>query len=283
MIDLTSMLEGHSKAMFSTFLYYRPQRILLDCGEGAAMQMGTKVFGIEKILLSHGHIDHISGIPMVLFTRMAAKGDNTKPLLIFYPENDPDILRLKAYCDDQFSDLPYQLFWIGIKPGHALHLGKEKSCVAYETKHDSTRTTLGYKFYEKRKKLKPEFKSLHSPNIVEALATMPLEDVMDVQDRIILNYTGDTVPLDVKEFENTDVVLHECTFLDGNDVKYKSHSVLEDVMKIMMQAQPKALFLYHISTRYSAAHAQKLVKEMCKEMEVVFPVWIMYGENMWQV
>ncbi len=256
MIDLTSILEGHSLAMFSTFLYYRPQRILLDCGEGVAKQMGTKVFGIDKILLSHGHIDHISGIPMVLFARMAARGDNLKPLFIFYPEGDPDIIKIKAYCDGQFPDLPYQLFWIGIKPGHVLHLGKEKSCITYETEHDVTRTTLGYKFYEKRKKLKKEYESLSSPNIVEALATKPLEEVMDVQDRIILNYTGDTVPLNVKEFENTDVVMHECTFLDGADVKYKSHSVLEDVMKIIIQAQPKALFLYHISTIYSAAHAQ---------------------------
>ncbi len=87
-VNLQTLIQGHSKALYSTWIFYRPDRLLIDCGEGAATALGNNSYAIEKVLLTHGHIDHISGLPSLLWSRAAGMGDNEKPLEIYYPQGD---------------------------------------------------------------------------------------------------------------------------------------------------------------------------------------------------
>ena len=57
--DILDNLTGYSKAMYSTWFYYKPARLLFDAGEGVASALGNFIFGIERIFISHGHHDHI--------------------------------------------------------------------------------------------------------------------------------------------------------------------------------------------------------------------------------
>ena len=92
-----SLFRGHSKALYSTWVFYRPDRLLLDCGEGAATQLGNESYAIERVLLTHGHIDHISGLPSLLWARASGMGDNEKPLEILYPQGDVFVEYIKSY------------------------------------------------------------------------------------------------------------------------------------------------------------------------------------------
>ena len=73
-MTLPDVLSGYSKALYSTWIWYRPDRLLVDCGEGAATALGNHGFAIERILLTHGHIDHVGGLAPLLWARAGGMG-----------------------------------------------------------------------------------------------------------------------------------------------------------------------------------------------------------------
>ncbi len=57
---------------FSVFVETPGANLLFDCGSGSlfsdnARALGLELFGVESIVLSHGHCDHCDGLPRALF------------------------------------------------------------------------------------------------------------------------------------------------------------------------------------------------------------------------
>jgi ribonuclease Z len=278
----TELLTGYSKAMHSTWFYYKPNNLLFDCGEGVCLELSSKIYGIKTILLSHGHLDHIMGLPGLFFIRSSGRGDNEKPLHIIYPKGDKDIVRIREFIDKNFLppyELSFQVTWTEVNVGDSIPLGDKRYANVFATRHDSSRLTVGYQIMEKRKTLKKEFIELTGNDIKNKINAG--EDVLDINPRNILTYTGDTTVQNVAEYEQAELLIHECTFLNRDEVKYDSHSVLEDVLKCVVKYNPKNLLLNHFSVRYSPAMCSLAVKTLAKEMKLPFPVWIQYAEHCW--
>ena len=45
--QLVENISGYSKAKYSTWLFYRPDRLLFDAGEGVSTSLGNFVYGVE--------------------------------------------------------------------------------------------------------------------------------------------------------------------------------------------------------------------------------------------
>src|ERR1039458_7378814 len=78
------------------FLVSGEHYMLLDCGEGAQMQImryGLKSFRSDKIFISHLHPDHFLGLPG-LISSLSLKG-RTLPLDIFCPKGLQEILEVQ--------------------------------------------------------------------------------------------------------------------------------------------------------------------------------------------
>jgi ribonuclease Z len=74
------IIKAYSKGLYSNWYFYAPDRVLFDCGEGAALNLRAGIFAIEKIFLSHGHIDHIAGLPLLVSLRQSTTRAETDVL-----------------------------------------------------------------------------------------------------------------------------------------------------------------------------------------------------------
>lgn len=268
-------LIAYSKALYSTWLYYAPDRILFDCGEGVSSFLENKVYAIRRVFLSHGHADHVSGLMGLINIRNNAMGDREKDLTIYFPAGNHLISELIVYFSRTNRKLRYNLEWVPMQPGDRVPLHEAKRhgryLEAFATVHSSNEISLGYNIVERRRRLKPEYRDLSQREIAELVRAGKKEEITEEYDQRIFTYGGDSVPLKPVFIRNTEVLCHEATFLDDSDRKEYKHSTVWEAIEVAKEAGvKKELLLFHLSSRYRRDLPK--VKEKIEAMELPFKV-----------
>ena len=159
----------HSLGLYSSWCYHKPSRTLLDCGEGISLEMMNLCFGIERIMISHVHSDHVNGLVGLIGIRNSIKGDNSKPLQVYYPRDNWGMKDLIDYIEKRYSNwLKFKLDFIPIGSNFYLDIGNNKKIHAFESKHQKNGLTLLYKIEETRTKLKDEFIGKNIPELLKS-------------------------------------------------------------------------------------------------------------------
>lgn len=253
--------ELFSKGLYSTYLYVKEINSCFDCGEGMTTQLGPRCFGIRKLFISHGHHDHISGISSLIGARCVARGDNTAPLDIYYPENTYEIEELKLYIQKTRKPT-FPLNWVTIKPESQITLDNPKRRVkAFKVKH--TNNSLGYSIIEERKRGKPEYSNL-TPKEFKALTSQGVQ-VSTTYWANLWSYTGDAIEVNPQDIKNTDWLFCDTTFLNPDDRKDPTHFNINEAIKLAKDANAKKLVGIHISPRYSNKERKEYEKYAQKE------------------
>jgi ribonuclease Z len=287
---LSDNLEGYSKAIYSTWFYYGPDRVLFDAGEGMASRLENRAFAIRRVCLSHGHLDHISGLPTLLNIRMAGMGEKTKPLDIFYPEGDRFVEGLRAHLDRAMGRLSYDLNWRPVGANDRIPLTAdeddaprqhERWMETFPTAHSRGRLTLGYRIVEQRNRLRPEFSGRHQSEIRDMVKELGRDAVTERYAHRLLAYLGDTVPFDPEPYAGADVLLHEATFLDPADRENMVHSTLDEAIDAAVRSNARELVLFHVSSRYPRRQIRQMVPAALSAHG--FPLdraWLVYERHM---
>jgi ribonuclease Z len=285
--DLTTILRGYSKAMYATWFYYKPDHLLFDAGEGVASHLDNGVFGIQWVLLSHGHIDHLSGLPTLVHIRSAGMGEKTKPLTVYYPEGDRYVQMLSQYVGRTNPGLTFELTWETLQAGQRLELsgGGQHGRVleTFRTQHVPGRLSLGFNVLEKRRKLRPEFAHLSEADIRAYVRTHGREDLTCEYEQKLLSYAGDSMPVQPEDVRGTDLLLHEATFLTEADRERKVHATLEETLDLAAAAEVKGLVLFHISSRYPLNQVRREVRKQIRRRKLEVPVWALLEEKLERV
>ncbi|MEQ8189425.1 MAG: MBL fold metallo-hydrolase [Candidatus Eremiobacterota bacterium] len=280
--DVIDNLTGYSKAMYSTWFYYKAERFLFDAGEGVSTTLGNKIFGIKNVFLSHGHYDHIGGLAGIVLTRNSAMGDKTKPMAVYYPKNDNFIELQKEYIRKCCYNLTYDLTWHPLEKEDKIPLDcetKNRFIKCFATDHARGHLTLGYNLVENRTRLKKEFLELPQSSIVQLVKEHGKSYITENYEYIVLSYIGDSMPVCPDAVRGAEVLMHEASFLDEEERKYDIHSTLEEAINVAQEAQVKSLILYHISSRYNWDEINKKLYFIMKKKELAIPVTVVISSH----
>jgi ribonuclease Z len=252
-----------SKALYTTWIYYKPDRLLFDCGEGISAKLGNKIYGIEKIFISHSHIDHIAGLWGLINTRNNAMGSREKDLTIYYPENSRQI---ETYLDFILKSNRHLRYNLNIEPlslFDTIDLKNGRYIEPFKTLHSPAEKSYGYRIIERRNRLKEKYQSLSQNEIIDIVKKYGREELNDYYEANILTVSGDSLPISPEIADSAETLIHECTFIIEEDRKIRNHTSLKELIR---KSNPKRVIIYHISSRYNS-----LVRKTENDLRDEFP------------
>ncbi len=267
-------LQGASLAKYATWFYYKPDRILLDCGEGVSGSLQNFIYGVKTIFLSHGHGDHVWGLPGFLLSRASSMGERDKPVAIYHPKGERMFDRLRRLIKDVMPHPPFEIDWVELGPGEAIPLNAEGRLLrTFATGHMKGGRCLGANLIEVRSRLRPEFARLPQPELVGRIRELGKDAVTERYEQILLAYGADSSKLDPGLVRGAQVLLHEATFLDVRDMEGDQHATAQQAIEAAIEAEVQALVLFHISTRYAPREIRSKLLQLVAELRPPFPVY----------
>lgn len=271
----------------------RDKLYMIDCGEGAQLQMRRmhiKFSRLNHIFISHPHGDHCFGLPGLVSTlgMLGRIGE----LVIHAPKEIEEYMRpiMNIFC----KGMPYEIRFNNIDTrSHALIM-EDRSLAVYSIPLKHRVPTCGFLFEEKRKeahiiremvdfyrvpirclkdiKQGADYVTPEGETVPNARLTRPADPPKRYA------YCSDTAfcPSIIPIIEGVDVLYHEATFSEANKARAKEtfHSTAREAAEIARRANVKRLVIGHYSARYEEP------TELCNEAKCVFPSVIMANEGM---
>jgi ribonuclease Z len=253
----------------ATFIAYKAEGLLFDCGEGTQRQLkkaGISLSKITKIFITHWHGDHVIGLAGLLQSLGLSLGEQAQAIELYGPVGTRERLghMFHAFEFDRKLDLRVH----EAKSGIILE-NKDFVIECAALKHRVT--CLGYAFIE-RDKRRIDMKRVKKLSIPSGPLIGKLQEgsviahegkkiTPDMVSEVIpgkkVAYVTDTVVCQGahKLAENADLLICESTYhsdLTEQAHEY-AHMTAREAANIASQANAKKLILTHFSARYADA------------------------------
>lgn len=268
-------LRGFSRAMYSNWMWHRPLQLLVDAGEGLQIALGSNVFSPSVLAITHGHSDHVLGLPGLIAARRFGKGAVDKPLTIVFPEGSRGVQAVRELLGTAYSGVVFPLNWIAATPGTSISLGKGKQLEAITVRHTDNEPALGYRVVETRKRLKSEFASMTQAEVESAAREGTRDALLEDVRHALFVHSGDAMPIDPALAANADVLVHDATFLKEPDRREPIHATTEEALDVARRAGVKSLVLYHLSIRYDRTTAMPALRAQVAASGFTGDCWLL--------
>lgn len=242
-------------------LNYGGDCTLFDCGEGCQLALQKAKISpmkIRRICISHWHADHFSGLlPLIETMHLFGRKEE---LEICGPEASrfiDSLLELSylgfgfeieakdASTEEKeriFSGTEYEIFSIPVK--HSVpavgHLFKERDKWNIDKRRAKKLGLGGHILQDLKEKGK----------IKCGNKTIGIGDVARLTAGRKIIYSGDTEPVESLFREKPDLMMHDGTFVEDENIEIYSHSSAQQVAKLAKKYRIKKLILTHLSRRY---------------------------------
>lgn len=272
------------RGLSAHIVLYRDRRFLIDCGEGTQRQILRSGLGfkrLNKVLLTHGHLDHILGLGGFIST--LGRWENMDRVAIYGGQstlNRVSNLLFKVVFPNGRSPLKIELN--AIEPG-VLMADDKFSLTTFPVKHRGP-GCFGFLFEEKphRPFLAEKAEALGVPFGPERAKLVRGEPIVLANGRSVQpdEVLGEEIPGtkyvhvgDVGRTENllpicqdADTLVIEATYLeeDGDKARQFGHLTAAQAAHLAKAAHVKSLILTHISRRYNG----RMIRQ---EARAIFP------------
>lgn len=269
-------ITGYSTALFSTWYFVEELGVLFDGGDGIVSTLMHKARKVKHVFISHADRDHLTGLGQ--FLQLNAREGFP---IIHYPADCGSFPAMEEFFS-KFDPHVSDAVWKPIRDGEEIPIGKNHLVRAVRNGHvpitGNQDKSLSYKVVEQKNKLKPEFTDQNRKELNELIAAKGRDYVTEVVESEIFGFSGDTPVEDFGRWANTEVLIHEATFLaddDGASIKKhgNKHSKLDDVMEMASQSKIQKLILGHFSSRYSDEMILKQVANLKKKFGITIPIY----------
>lgn len=208
--------------------------------------------GIDTLLLSHAHADHVGALASFLGLR--ALHGRTSPLRVVLPAEVVDPLTCALAAMSELQRWPLHITAVPMRDGEQVALRGDLEVRAFKTYHPVP--SLAYLLVRRVAKLRPELRGLDGQDI--AARRRAGEEVHVFDDRAVLAYVTDTL---ITVFDHNPellrcpVLITECTFLDERksveSARAGCHIHLDEIIERAEQFQNQTIVLMHFSQLYS--------------------------------
>ncbi len=272
------------RGLSAQMVLYKDYRFLVDCGEGTQRQILQSGLGfrrLDRILLTHGHLDHILGLGGLIST--LARWEAIERLEIYGGRWALERVRDLIYgVVLRGAQPPMELVLIEVEPGPVMEAdGLE--VIAFPVRHRGP-DCLGYLFREKPRRpfLVEKAEALGVPpgperRLLVAGESVTLPDGRTIHpDQVLgpsrpgacLAHVGDAARTDglVEAVAGADLLVIEATYLEQEAelARQFGHLTARQAASLAREAQVHRLVLTHISRRYRDW-------EVLEEAQQIFP------------
>ncbi len=246
---------GYSVAGEETVVAMPQLDVCFDIGKAP-----DQVIAINNILLTHGHMDHAAGIAYYLSHRNFC---GQSPGTIVAPEKLLGPIRqiIDAWGRLDGNKIPANL--VGVKAGDEYQIKPNLFARVFPTKH--SRDSVGYSVIEKRKKLKPEYVGLASPQIVEFKKKgTEIDYPLEIP---IVTYLGDTQYVDfsrLKYIADSKILIVECTFYEAEHTDRAEagrHMHIDEFATLLDKLQNEHIIVTHVTQRTAMREIRRILRE----------------------
>lgn len=253
----------------SQYLTIQNRHFLIDCGEGAQMQLMKYQLPIHKInhiLISHLHGDHYLGLMGLLFSMHLQKRVNDLHLYAQKGLDEIILLHLKY----SKSSLSYTVRFHVYEPEQQTLIFEDTALSVTTIPLTHKLPCAGFLFREKAKPFKLDKQKLLPDMKLQHLALLKTgADVFDDGGNLLYRNSDFTLPPTpsysyaycsdtawnekmVDQLKHVDLLYHETTFMEEERDKAieTKHSTTLDAARIALQANVGKLLIGHFSARY---------------------------------
>lgn len=245
-------------------------RILVDCGEGTQRQLlrsGAGFRRLDRILLTHGHLDHVLGIPGLFSTLRLRRTDNLMTIHGSPGTLEVVVRMLAGLWGEGRAPLPLEL--VPLTEGRVLSTG-EFTIGCFPVRHRDT-DSFGFSFESRvRRHLRTDrLVALEVPDgqVRKELAegrrvtlvdgrTIDPEDVLgppEGRKKLVIVGDAETIEGLGEHVRDADVLVIEATFLarDASTARDYGHLTAAEAATLAASSGVELLVLTHISGRYT--------------------------------
>lgn len=244
-----------SKALYSTWLYLEPMRLLLDAGEGINFFLEGRLLAFRDLAITHAHTDHFTGLQNILITRlreMEMTGEHIPPLHVYYPADSQTLQRYFAYLEEVIFRWSELVHLVPMEPGdtHPLQGARGLHLTALQANHRVYKqTALSFRVEHLRYTLKPEMQDKPQAELHRLIAEQGRQAVTEPVLKPLLFYSGDGRPKLDPGSSGAPLHIQEATFLEGD--QKTDHATLAEAIQLFRELRAESLLLFHLSTRYT--------------------------------